>query len=106
MPPSARSAPKLSRAGASRAPAEGAQTFAARLQEKHTLAGPSIRQAQALLAQYVGLQYALRYLKMTASRHFARAVRRFRADPFRDSDAKPESILIACKFTLLPCSTA
>ena len=69
---------KLARAGIRHEPTEGAHTYAQRLQDLHTLAGQPVRQAQALLGQYVSLRYAHALPAADAVAAFARAVRGLR----------------------------
>jgi transglutaminase-like putative cysteine protease len=69
---------KLARAGVARAPNEGPLDFAARVQSLHASRGPFVRQAQALLSQYVSLRYARALISMPERENFARAVRGLR----------------------------
>jgi transglutaminase-like putative cysteine protease len=78
---------KLARAGATRAVAEGPQTYATRLQQLRMLSATSVRQAQALIEQYVSLRYASALPAGEAVLTFARGVRNLRAARQPDSAA-------------------
>ena len=80
---------KLARAGAVRAPAEGPQSYAERLQSPPVPGAQTVRQAQALLMQYVGLRYACALPETEAVAAFTRAVRGLRTARAYAATAKP-----------------